>query len=107
MRQLCDAVAHVHARNVCFRDLQPENVMVANQEPRQVKLIDFAEAVVLKRKNQMEGIYSRWGRVCSKRPRSKMGVQQASDMWAVGVFLYLLISGKCRFRGQWKEYMQF
>ena len=55
MRQLCDAVAHVHARNVCFRDLQPENVMVTNQEPRQVKLIDFGRAVVLKRKNQMEG----------------------------------------------------
>ena len=44
MRQLCDAVAHVHARNVCFRDLQPENVMVTNQEPRQVKLIDFGQS---------------------------------------------------------------
>ena len=28
--------------------------MVMNQEPRQVKLIDFGRAVVLKRKNQMK-----------------------------------------------------
>ena len=99
MRQLCDAVAHVHARNVCFRDLQPENVMVTNQEPRQVKLIDFGRAVVLKRKNQMEGNLQPMGTSLFQAPEveKRWEYGQASDMWAVGVFLYLLISNKMPF----------
>ena len=99
MRQLCDAVAHVHARNVCFRDLQPENVMVTNQEPRQVKLIDFGRAVVLKRKNQMEGNLQPMGTSLFQAPEveKRWEYGQTSDMWAVGVFLYLLISNKMPF----------
>ena len=99
MRQLCDAVAHVHARNVCFRDLQPENVMITNQEPRQVKLIDFGRAVVLKRKDHMEGNLQPMGTSLFQAPEVEKRCEygQASDMWAVGVFLYLLISNKMPF----------
>jgi serine/threonine protein kinase len=99
MRQLCDAVAHVHARNVCFRDLQPENVMITNQEPRQVKLIDFGRAVVLKRKDHMEGDLQPMGTSLFQAPEveKRWEYGQASDMWAVGVFLYLLISNKMPF----------
>jgi len=99
MRQLCDAVAHVHARNVCFRDLQPENVMITNQEPRQVKLIDFGRAVVLKRKDHMERNLQPMGTSLFQAPEVEKRCEygQASDMWAVGVFLYLLISNKMPF----------
>jgi len=99
MRQLCDAVAHVHARNVCFRDLQPDNVMITNKEPRQVKLIDFGRAVVLKREAMMESNLQPMGTSLFQAPEVEKRAQygQASDMWAVGVFLYLLISNKMPF----------
>ena len=73
--------------------------MVTNQEPRQVKLIDFGRAVVLKRKNQMEGNLQPMGTSLFQAPEveKRWEYGQASDMWAVGVFLYLLISNKMPF----------
>ena len=99
MRQLVDAVAHVHARNVCFRDLQPENVMVTSGMQRKVKLIDFGRAVVLKRKDVMEKNLKPMGTSLFQAPEveRKAAYGQASDMWAVGVFLYLLVSNKMPF----------
>lgn len=43
LRQLLDAVAHCHSRQVCHRDLKPANVLVAT-EGDTVKLIDFGLA---------------------------------------------------------------
>ena len=43
LRQLLDAVAHCHSRQVCHRDLKPANVLVAT-ECDTVKIIDFGLA---------------------------------------------------------------
>lgn len=42
MRQLCHAVAALHARNIVHRDLKPENIMIDIDD--NLKLIDFGLA---------------------------------------------------------------
>ncbi|OAA66867.1 Protein kinase-like domain protein [Niveomyces insectorum RCEF 264] len=44
LRQLLRAVGYLHDHAVTHRDLKPANIMIAQQEPIQIKLVDFGEA---------------------------------------------------------------
>lgn len=43
-RQMCEAVAYLHSRGVCHRDLKPDNVLLTNGESPVVKISDFGLA---------------------------------------------------------------
>jgi serine/threonine protein kinase len=40
-RQLVDAMAYCHARNICHRDIKLENILLDDRSNNQPKLIDF------------------------------------------------------------------
>lgn len=42
-RQLVSAVAHIHSKGICHRDIKLQNILLdnANDSTAQVKLIDF------------------------------------------------------------------
>ncbi|KAF7376156.1 Pkinase-domain-containing protein [Mycena sanguinolenta] len=41
MRQLCEAVAFFHSKNVVHRDLKPENILLTGDSPPNLKIADF------------------------------------------------------------------
>ena len=43
--QIVDAVAYLHERGICHRDLKLENIMFTSDKSNQIKLIDFGFAV--------------------------------------------------------------
>ena len=102
LRQLVDAVAHVHSREVVFRDLKHENVVVASDaedlRDARITLVDFGRAASLRREERLENqppLGTSLFQAPEVEERREYG--QAADMWAVGVFAYFLTTGKMPF----------
>jgi eukaryotic-like serine/threonine-protein kinase len=108
--QACDALAEAHKRGIVHRDLKPSNLFLSkNQKPPIVKLLDFgvskfkdnsllanispsltAEAALLGTPYYMS----------PEQIRSAKDVDERADVWALGVILYELISGRLPFDGE-------
>lgn len=88
--QLLSALCWLHCRSQAHLDVKPENVLV-DQEMDQVKLIDLGEAV----RAPVDEIVPPPADLEFAAPESVLGRPTGSytDMWAVGVFIYILLSG--------------
>ena len=96
------AVAHAHARLILHRDLKPSNILVTPEG--EVKLLDFGIAKLLDDATQaLQGaaateLTQRAGSAFTPQFAAPEQVQQAdvttaTDVYALGVLLYLLLGG--------------
>ncbi len=96
------AVAHAHARLILHRDLKPSNILVTEQGD--VKLLDFGIAKLLADATQASQgaaateLTQRAGSAFTPQFAAPEQVQQtdvttATDVYALGVLLYLLLGG--------------
>ena len=93
--ELCDAVAHAHEREVIHRDLKPSNVLVTGRG--QPKIIDFGvarltneSAAKLTRTGFQPGSFG----YMSPEQASGGKVTPLSDVYALGVIAYLMLTGQ-------------
>ena len=97
MRQIGRAVSAAHQQGVIHRDLKPENIMLQNVGDEQyVKLIDFGIATVCEMTGADEG---RTTEIIGTRnylaPEQLRGRPvAASDVYAMGVIAYEMITGR-------------
>ncbi len=97
-RTVCEAVHFAHQNLVVDRDLKPDNILVT---PAGVpKLLDFGIAKILAPE---PGPDSREGRLMTPdyaSPEQILGqpITTASDVYSLGVLLYLLVAGRHPFR---------
>lgn len=107
--QACDALAEAHKRGIVHRDLKPSNLFLCkNVKPPIIKLLDFgvskfkgnsllpdtvphltAEAALIGTPYYMS----------PEQIRNAKDVDERADVWALGVILYELISGRVPFDG--------
>jgi eukaryotic-like serine/threonine-protein kinase len=116
--QVCAALEAAHRRGVVHRDLKPENVMLVRDpdEPGAdlVKVLDFGIAKLLERErtpgdappSRTESAITLVGTVVGtpeymspEQARGVPPVDARSDVYACGVLLYQLVTGKLPFRG--------
>ena len=97
MDQLLDALAHAHAQGVWHRDVKPANILVTHGG--QVKLTDFGIARLADA--SLTQVSSMIGTPSYMAPEQFMGegIDHRADLFACGVLLYRLLTGKRPFRG--------
>ena len=104
-RQICAAVAYLHTQLVVHRDLKPANILVTPQG--QVKLLDFGVAKLLEagQPGEETELTQLGGRALTPdyaAPEQILGapISTATDVHALGVLLYLLLSGRKPYQRQ-------
>ena len=91
--QLTGVVAHAHDIGIIHRDIKPGNVMV--KPDGTIKLLDFGAAKELK-EQEMSGTVT--GSRPYMSPEQIMGKsQRRSDVWALGVVMFVLYTGMLPF----------
>src|SRR5690349_8939329 len=90
-RQICAGLAAAHDSGVIHRDLKPQNVMMNKRGD--VVIMDFGLAAIA---DQLTGAEVRNGTPAYMAPEQLRGsgVTQASDIYALGLVLYELFTGK-------------
>jgi tetratricopeptide (TPR) repeat protein/predicted Ser/Thr protein kinase len=106
--EIADALAHAHEQGVTHRDLKSTNVMITPK--RGAKVLDFGLARMLDTHqidalSQSQRSLTGEGMIAGTLPylapellRGRRGDQRA-DIWALGVLLYEMVSGRRPFTG--------
>src|SRR5512136_2816389 len=101
--QVCHAIQHAHQKGIIHRDIKPSNILVSLQDDVPVpKVIDFGIAKAIGERLTDKTVFTRYeqfiGTPCYMSPEqaglSGLDIDARSDIYALGVLLYELLTGR-------------
>ncbi|WP_437952701.1 protein kinase [Sorangium sp. So ce296] len=108
--EVCEAIAEAHALGIVHRDLKPSNIFLAEREDgsSQIKVIDFGisktlDAGALGADSKLTATRMILGSPPYMSPehvRSARNVDTRTDIWAIGVILYEMLTARRPFEAE-------
>jgi serine/threonine protein kinase len=86
---ILSGLEHLHSKKILHRDLKPANILLQGEAPR---LTDFGLARILKTGSHSGGIAGTPAYMAPEAFDEQRFIE--TDIWAVGIILYQLLSGK-------------
>ena len=103
VRQLCLGLAHAHDRGLVHRDFKAENILVADDgDGDQAKIVDLGIAMLTETASgglTTQGTVLGTPAVMSPEQATGGEVDHRTDLFALGVVMYEMLSGKLPFDG--------
>jgi calcium/calmodulin-dependent protein kinase I len=94
---ILQAMAHCHAHNIVYRDMNPKNILLKSEDDWYIKLTHFRLAArcyeEMSLTKQCGTPYFTAPEVILRRP-----YDERADMWSVGCITFLLLSGNLPFQ---------
>ncbi|KAK7082619.1 hypothetical protein SK128_004413 [Halocaridina rubra] len=102
MHQILQGVKHMHFNSIAHLDLKPENVLLLSKNRQHIKLIDFGLSRMLTHAEEVRDIMGTAEFVAPEIVNYEP-LCLATDMWAIGVITYILLSGASPFLGDTQQ----
>ena len=103
-KKIVESVKYMHEQNVVHRDIKLENILL-DRDSKQTKLIDFGFSTRVNNAQETKLNFF-CGTPIYMSPEivsKKEYIGGASDIWALGVILYILLTGKMPFHGTFED----
>ncbi len=105
-KQVCEGVQHAHQKGIIHRDIKPSNILVSNHGDKAVpKIIDFGIAKAITQPLTEETFFTHEGQLLGtpeymspeQVDLATQDIDTRSDIYSLGVLLYVLLSGALPF----------
>ncbi len=105
-RQVCEGVQHAHQKGIIHRDIKPSNILVSNHVDKAVpKIIDFGIAKAITQPLTKETFFTHEGQLLGtpeymspeQVDLATQDIDTRSDIYSLGVLLYVLLAGALPF----------
>jgi len=93
MKQILRSILALHSKDVCHRDIKPDNFMVSKSQA--IKLADFGLGIILQKGKLLT---EKCGTPAFMAPEQinigkSRGYNHSVDVWAAGITMFMLMSG--------------
>lgn len=102
IRQVVEALVHMHSQNIAHLDIHPHNLIFVTSQSKRLKLIDFGKAHILIPQESLRLAF-KTPHFCTPEVITHGAVNKETDMWSVGVITYMLLTGTSPFQGKTQQ----
>ncbi|CAD8118154.1 unnamed protein product [Paramecium sonneborni] len=96
IKQLLNAISHIHSKGISHRDIKPDNILVNIDGECELKLLDFGVSRRFLQKYQHIEMLTKTGNIyyCAPEIYHQANYSKEVDIWSVGVIMFQCMTGE-------------